>query len=262
MLQPDQTISALLVLLRVSVLMLFMPVLGHNLVPPQVKIGLIALISLLLYPVVSPVLPHMPTSPLMFALIAGREILLAGMLAMLAQLIFSAVALAGQVLSYQMGLAIANVFDPATSAQTAVVSQFATILAMFAWLTSGAQHAFLLALADSFRLLPIGQPWHFGGWEMLSVAASDMFVLALRMVAPMLLLLLFLYVALGLLSRAVPQIQVFFVSTPLTVAVGLLVFAFALPAIVSMMHDDFAGLSQQTPAFLRTLSDNAGHETP
>jgi flagellar biosynthetic protein FliR len=81
-----------------------------------------------------------------------------------------------------------------------------------------------------------------------------MFILALRLVSPMLLLLFFLYVALGLLSRAVPQIQVFFVSFPLTAGIGFLAFALALPGIVSLMHDSFTGLSQQLPFLLRSLS--------
>lgn len=67
-----------------------------------------------------------------------------------------------------------------------------------------------------------------------------MFVLALRLVAPVLLLLFFVYVALGLVSRAVPQIQVFFVSFPLTVGLGLLTFALALPAYMSLVHDGFS----------------------
>ena len=254
LLQPEEVISALLVLLRVSTLIILMPVLGHRIVPVSVKVGLIGLISILIYPLVKPSLPQIPLSPELLLVLAGQEILIAGMLAILAQLIFSAAQFAGQVMSYQMGLAIANVFDPATSAQIAVVGQFATVLAMMVWLAAGAHNAFLMSLVDSFHLLPIGQPWQINGWNILNDAAANMFVLALRMVAPMMLLLFFLYVALGLLSRAVPQIQVFFVSFPLTVALGFLAFALAIPAIVSLMHDSFTGLSWQVPSLLRALA--------
>jgi len=176
------------------------------------------------------------------------------MLAMLAQLIFSAASFAGQVMSYQMGLAIANVFDPSTSAQIAVVGQFATVLAMLVWLAVGAHHIFLMGIVDSFQLLPIGHPWHFAGWEALSHATTGMFTLALRLVAPMLLLLFFLYVALGLLSRAVPQIQVFFVSFPLTVGLGFLAFALAIPAVTALLHSSFTDLHRDVPNFLRVLA--------
>jgi len=250
----EEVISALLVLLRVSALIILMPIFGHRLVPAQVKIGLIALLAILLYPVVSSSLPQIPVSPLALMIVAIQEILIAAMLAMVAQLIFAAAQFAGQVMGYQMGLAIANVFDPATSAQISVIGQFAQVMAMLIWLSVGAHNMFLSALADSFYLLPIGQPLDLSAVASLNDMASNMFALALRLVAPMLLLLFFLYVALGLLSRAVPQIQVFFVSFPLTVGIGFLAFAIALPGIISLMHDSFSGISYSLPSLLQSLS--------
>ena len=254
-LEMADVMAGLLVLLRVSTLLILMPVLGHRLVPRQVKAGLIALIAFLIYPVVSQSLPTMPASPLALMLIAIQEMLLAAMLAMLAQLIFAAAQFAGQVMGYQMGLAIANVFDPATSAQISVVAQFSQLLAMLVWLSVGAHNTFLFALTDSFHLVPVGQPLNLSNLTALTDMAAGMFELALRLVAPMLLLLFFLYIALGLLSRAVPQIQVFFVSFPLTVGIGFLAFALALPSIISLMYDSFAGLSESVPILLRSLSD-------
>jgi len=252
----QEIMVGLLILLRVSVVMALVPVLGNNAVPAQAKIGLIALLTVILYPVVSPAVPAISPSPLVFVLLGVQEILIAGILAMLGQLIFSAVQFAGQVMSYQMGMAIANVFDPATSAQGAVVAQLVSVLAMLMWLAVGAHHTFILALADSFSVMPIGAPWSITGWDLLNDAAAEMFVLAMRLVAPVLLLLFFVYVALGLVSRAVPQIQVFFVSFPLTVGLGLLTLALALPAFMSLVHDGFAGLSHDVPYFLRKLSGN------
>ncbi|MDQ6967451.1 MAG: flagellar biosynthetic protein FliR [Mariprofundaceae bacterium] len=244
---------ALLILVRVGGFVILIPVLGHKLVPPPVKAGLAVLITFLLYPVVSPSIPVISPEPIVFMLLAAQEMLLAGILALLANLIFSAVQFAGQMMSFQMGMSIANVFDPATSAQGAITAQLASVLAMLLWLTAGAHHAFLLALADSFSILPIGQAWASGGWVILNDAAADMFVLALRLVAPVLLLLFFVNVALGLVSRAVPQIQVFFVSFPLTVGVGLLVFALSMPSIVSLTYDAFVSLGDQLPAMMRSL---------
>ena len=254
LIQPDEVISALLVLLRVSMLVILMPVFGHRLVPAPVKIGLIGLISILIYPIVQTSLPHIPASPVVLMVLAGQEVLLAGLIATLAQLVFSAAQLAGQVMSYQMGLAIANVVDPASSAQIAVVGQFAAMLAMLVWLATGAHNIFLMALADSFHLLPIGHAWQINSWHALNNVAANMFILALRLVAPVMLLLFFLYVALGLLSRAVPQIQVFFVSFPLTVALGFFVFALALPAVIFLLREGFIGYSLQVHNILRVLA--------
>jgi len=250
---PD-IIAGLLVLTRVSSMMLFLPVLGNNLIPPQVKIGLSGIISLLIYPVVRSMVPDIPASPLALSLMVGQELLIGAMLALMAQLIFASVQLAGQIMSYQMGMAIANVFDPSTSAQIAIVGQFAVVLAMLMWLAAGAHHAVLLALSDSFTLFPMGHPWAFSGWQGLSDATADMFVLGLRLSAPVLLLMLFAYGALGLLSRAVPQIQIFFVSFPVTIGLGLLILALSLPAFMSLLLDEFRNYTGHIPIFLQQLA--------
>jgi len=245
---------AMLIFLRVSALMVLIPVLGHKLVPQPVKAGLILMITFLLYPIVSQDVVPIKPEPVTFALLAVQEMLFAGVLALLANLIFATVQFAGQVMSFQMGMAIANVFDPATSAQGAIVAQFVSVLAMLVWLGAGAHHAFILALADSFRILPIGVPWSFQGWGLLNDGAAQMFELGVRLMAPVLLLLFFVNVALGLTSRAVPQIQVFFVSFPITLGVGLLTLAFSLPAVISLTNDAFASLGQQLPSMMRALA--------
>ncbi len=253
---PDlaDVVAAGLVLLRVSAMTMFLPVLGHQLVPPRVKIGLMALIAIVVWPVARPLVPAIPPSPAALALMAGQEIIIGAMLAMLAQLVFAAVQLAGQIMSYQMGISIANIMDPVSQTQIPVVGQLAVILAMLVWMTAGGHHAFLAAIADSFSLLPVGHPWSSAGWQALNDAAAHMFALGLRLAAPVLLLLLFTYVALGLLSRAVPQIQIFFVSFPLTIGLGLLAFALALPAFLSLAHEGFRGAGRFVPEFLRLLN--------
>lgn len=252
----QEIMVGLLIFLRVSALIILIPVLGNNVVPGQVKAGLIVLITIILYPVVAAQVPVIPPDPLLFFLFGVQEILIAGILAFMGQLVFTAVQFAGQLMSYQMGMSIANVFDPATSAQGAVVAQLVSVLAMLMWLSVGAHHVFILALADSFSSLPMGSPWSISGWHVLNDATAHMFELALRLTAPVLLLLFFVYVALGLVSRAVPQIQVFFVSFPLTVGLGLLTLALSLPAFMSLVHDGFASLSYDVPFFLRRLSGN------
>jgi len=247
-------IIGLLLFLRISMLVILLPVIGNRLVPPPVKIGISVLLTFLMYPVVHDTIPAIDPNPLMLGILAGKEILIAGMLALIAHLAFGAVQFAGQVISYQMGLAIANVFDPSSSAQIAVIGQFAVSVAMLVWLASGADQVLLRALSDSFYLIPIGGEWSFQGWEALNSATSAMFIIALRLTAPILLLLLFLYISLGLLARAVPQIQVFFVSFPLTVALGLFGFAIAMPAFLGLVHDHFLGLEFRIPVFLHQLA--------
>jgi len=247
-------IVALLVFLRISALIIVLPVLGHVLVPMQIKIGLIMLLTLLIFPLVEQQVNAIPLEPLTFAVIAMQEILIAAALGLLAQLIFTAAQFAGQIMSFQMGMTVANVFDPVTHSQQAVLSQLAMTLAMLLWLVSGAHHMFLHALIDSFTLFPINHDWSFPALMDLSDAASAMFVLSLKLAAPIMLLLTFVYIALGLLARAVPQIQVFFVSFPLTVGLGLMAFGLGIPAFIYLINDAFTTLSGEAPLFLRHLA--------
>jgi len=251
---PQDLMAGMLVFLRISILMMLLPVIGHKLVPTPVKTGFVGILTFVLFPVVSSHVPVIPVDPVIFALLALQEMLLAAALALIAQLIFTAAQFAGQVMSLQMGMAMANIFDPATSVQSAVVGSFVGILAMLMWLAAGAHHMFILTLADSFTLLPPGSAWSFQGWEVINNAAAAMFILSIKLMAPVLLLLFFMYVALGLIARAVPQIQVFFVSFPLSVGLGLLIFSLALPAFMALMLDGFVGLGQSLPIFLRQLA--------
>ncbi len=244
----------ILVFLRVSLLLLLLPVLGHKLVPKPVKAGLVGILTLVLFPVVAPSVPVIQPDPIHMALFAIQEMLLAAALGLMAQLIFAAAQFAGQVMSLQMGMAVANIFDPATSSQSAVVAQFVGIFAILMWLASGAHHMFILSLVESFTLMPVGTPWSIQGWEVLAQATANMFELAIKLMAPVLLLLFFVYVALGLIARAVPQIQVFFVSFPLSVGLGLLILGLAFPAFMALMYDAFIGLEQGVPMFLHRLS--------
>jgi len=246
-------IVASLVLLRVGTMIILLPVLGHQLIPMQIKIGLIILLSLLIFPLVENQVPNIPINPLVFATIAMQEMLIAAALALFAQLIFTAAQFAGQLMSFQMGMTVANVFDPVTHSQQSILSQMAITLAMLLWIIVSAHHMFIHALIDSFTLFPIDQAWHFPALLDLTDAAARMFILSLKIAAPIMLLLTFVYIALGLLARAVPQIQVFFVSFPLTVGLGLLTFAFGMPAMIYLMGDAFVSLSGQLPLFLRHL---------
>jgi len=246
----------ILVFLRISLLMMLLPVLGHKLVPKTAKTGLVGILTVLLFPIVSKNVPVIPADVVQFSLLAVQEMLLAAALGLIGQLIFTAAQFAGQIMSMQMGMAMANIFDPATSSQSAIVAQFVGILAILMWLSSGAHHLFILTLIESFSILPPGSSWSFHGWEVINDAAAAMFVLGIKLMAPILLLLFFVYVALGLVSRAVPQIQVFFVSFPLSIGLGLFILGLSLPAFMSLMHDAFLGLGQDLPMFLQRL---AGH---
>lgn len=253
---PDASavMIGILALLRISTMIILFPVTGHALVPAPVKVGLIALLTMVMYPVASQNAGVLPDGPVAFAVAATGEMLLAALVALIAQLLMSSIQFAGQVMSFQMGLAMSSVFDPSSNSQVPLVGQLAMIVGMLLWLASGAEAMALASLVDSFRLFPVGSSWGLLGVVQLIQAVSEMFVIALRLMAPVLLLLLMVYVALGLISRAVPQIQVFFVSYPLTVGLGLFLFALSLPPMMQLLQDLFGQFGTRLESLFFALS--------
>ena len=244
---------ALLTLLRIGVLVVFMPVTGHPFVPTPVKTGVVVFLTVLFIPQAAEHMPDVEFSPVVLALLALQETLFAGILAMAAQLIFAAIQFAGQVLSFQMGLAMSSVFDPSTTSQIPIIGQFAVTMALLLWMVSGAELLMIRGIADSFVQFPVGGLWNVEGWQGISILVSQMFVIALKIMAPVLLLMLMVYVALGLVSRAVPQIQVFFVSYPLTIGLGLFLFSIALPTMMILLNDIFLTLDQRISGIFSML---------
>ncbi|MBF0282223.1 MAG: flagellar biosynthetic protein FliR [Zetaproteobacteria bacterium] len=242
-LDAQTILFALGVFLRISVMVLMFPVMGHKLVPAPVKLGLIALLTIIVVPIAPRTVELAEFDPVYLGLIVVKEVLLGALVGLMASIVFATAHFAGQLMSINMGLSMATTVDPTMGSSVSVTGQMINMLAFMAWLMSGAHHMMLGALIDSFTWLPIGGEWGVtAGWPGLSEAMGYMFLTALKLSAPILLLMLFVNAALGVLGRAVPQIQVFFVGLPLGLGLGILVFSLALPAIYSVMSERFGQL--------------------
>ena len=237
----------LLVFLRVTVIIMSLPIFSGNNVPAMFKAGLALAVALVLYPVVD--VGGVPVMEGWIALTLGvvSEVLLGLGVGLAIRLIMAGIQMAGQVAGFQMGLAIANIMDPATSMQTPILAQAFNLFAMLLFLVIDAHHWFFRALVESFTLIP---PFHFAlsssfiGY--LVEMAGDMFVIALKIGAPIIVVLLLASVSFGLMARTVPQMNIFIVAMPLKIVVGLIFIVFSLPYLqpyVRDLFDDFgAGL--------------------
>ena len=142
-----------------------------------------------------------------------------------------------------MGLAMANIIDPATSEQVPLLAQLNNLIAVLIFLAINAHYWFLRALVESFRLVPPFS-FHFSNslMEQLISLAGNIFVIAVKVGAPVIAVLLFMSVAFGLAARTVPQMNIFFVAMPLKILVGLMFFVFSLPYIASFIELLFSDL--------------------
>jgi len=152
------------------------------------------------------------------------------------------------------GFGIVNVMDPQTSAQVSVIAQLKYLIAMLIFLAVNAHHWFLRALVESFRLVPpLDFQFNNSLLEQLMGFANNMFVIAIKIGAPMVVSLLLTSVSLGLVARTVPQINIFIVAFPLKIAVGLLFLGLSLPYLSSFLGGIFGHLGSDILFLLRAM---------
>jgi flagellar biosynthesis protein FliR len=230
----------LFVLVRVAAVLMALPVFSGNTIPTLFKIGMAFSISLVIFPL----LPPGPVPPIdnLAGLAMGlfREIALGAAIGLTVKLAFAGIQLAGQLAGFQMGMAIANVMDPATSAQVPILAQFNNLIAILVFLAINAHHGFIRALVESFDRIPLGGA-QFGPFffEHLIHLSAGMFVVAIKLGGPVIVALLLTSVALGLVARTVPQMNIFIVAMPLKIIIGLVFVGICLPHMAAFLRQLF-----------------------
>jgi flagellar biosynthetic protein FliR len=173
-------------------------------------------------------------------LAVGQEIALGVFLGFLAQFIFVAVQFAGQVVGLQMGFGMASVFDPTTHSQAAVTAQFYVYLASMVFLLIDGHHWLLIALQRSFDAVPLGSFTVNG--QVMSImlnGTSELFWVALTLMAPVMGVLVLSEVAMGIVARIMPQMNIFVAAFPVKIMVGLATMIVAFPLMGAYMAPTF-----------------------
>jgi len=236
----DHLQSYLLCLARILALLTAIPVFAGIQMTAQVKIGLAVMTSLLLFPAMMPYTPKESLSLATFGILIINEVILGTLVGLVSQMVLAAASFGGTVIGYQMGFAAANIFDPQTTQQLSLMSQFINILALLAFLTFNVHHYYFQSIVDSYRLLPPGfLDFSQGAVEQLMHLASQMFALGVKFSAPVLALLLLTNLVLGILARVFPQLNVFMLSFPLNIGISFLVIGLTLGATFSVLRREF-----------------------
>jgi flagellar biosynthetic protein FliR len=219
---------------RVLALVSAAPVLGHRAVPQRVKVGLALLITAL----IAPGLPAPPAlgSPEAFAVLL-QQVLVGIAIALAMHVAFAAVSLAGDLIGLQMGLSFATFVDPAHSNQTPMLGSFLGLLAILVFFAIDGHLMLVAALAESFRLVPV-RPAPLAGDTLAGLAGtgSALFRVGLHLALPVLTAMLACNLALGVLMRAAPQLNLFAVGFPITLVVGFVMLALLLPVLAGPLE--------------------------
>jgi len=212
--------------------------------PPHSRVFSLLVIALALTPVAAPWLPPLPSTwPALLALVL-REFLLGLSLGLLVRFFLAGVQMAGHLVSIQMGFGMVTLIDPHSQGQSTIIADLFLFLAILVFLGVNGHHFLLRLLARSFEEIPMGRPLALP--ESLSLflprCGALMYQLAVTLAAPVLAALFLTQVALGVVARAVPQIQVMLLSFHLTIGLGLLFLSFTLTLLGSVLAGNLAGL--------------------
>ena len=243
-----QALAALVILTRVGPLIFFMPIIGSRAVPTQVKVLFALAISLTLVTVV-PVGPtDLPETPLGYGVFVIAEVLFGGILALFARFVFASVQLAGMMVGIQMGMGMAGVMDPQFGTQVSPVGQLWNLLAMLIFLMINGHHTFFSVLADSFQWVrPGGLHITQATYNSLIQETTQMFILAVKIMAPATAALFFSHVAMGVIAKTVPQIPILIVGMPLNIGIGLIFVGLSLGYFAPLMINSFETMGRLLP---------------
>src|SRR5690554_3397434 len=218
--EPAQLQQFLFVLMRVTAMLMALPLFGGPGVPVHLKVGLGALTALLLLPVVDPAPAVAHLGDLL--VIIAQEVFVGLSMGFVVALMFFALQVAGHLMDMPIGFGMVNVLDPHFGGQIPILGQFYNALATLIFFTINGHHGLLRALAASYNVIPLGgAAWHGGLVAVIVQAVGGMFALGVRIAAPVIAAAFLTDVALGIVSRAVPQINVFITGYPIKIAVGI-----------------------------------------
>ncbi|OIQ97424.1 flagellar biosynthetic protein FliR [mine drainage metagenome] len=224
-------ISLLWPMTRVLGVIAASPIFSHTAIPNQSKLGFGVMLTLILIPTLPP-LPQFEIFSFQGLLILIQQLIVGLAIGFSMRLVFSAVELTGQLIGMSMGLGFASFYDPQTQGQSTAVNQFLVLLAMLVFLSFDGHLMIVTALANSFITMPIALDSAGINPMKIVLWGGVIFSAGLSLALPAVTALLITNMALGILTKAAPQLNLFGIGFPVTLSMGFLVLALSLPTML------------------------------
>lgn len=223
-----------LIFVRISLFLSFAPLYGGRKVPNMTKISLAVFLSYFAY-IALPFEPFNNISTIAYAILIVKEGLTGLALGYAVYLVLSTLFLAGHLIDFNLGFSMVNVFDPIAQIQVPIVGNFYYLLVITVLLILNADVYFIKSIILSFEALPLGTAVMSQGLMTSVIEGFIMiFVLAVKIASPVLVSVFIINVALGILVKAVPQMNMFVVGLPLKLLVGMFILLLTTPAVIRM----------------------------
>ena len=224
----------LLMLTRISGIFLISPFFGSMNIPMFFRVGIALAMSVVLFPVVDGLgTPETPPSIIMFGAAVLGELFIGWLIGFVAYISFAAITMAGKVMDMQVGFAVVNVVDPTSGQQIPLIGSFLYNLAVIILLVTNGHHMLIAALVESFRAVPLaGLEANISLALIIANFAGTIFLTGMKIAMPITFAILLTNVGLGILSRTMPQMNIFVVGIPMQLMIGLFVLSMIMPFYV------------------------------
>lgn len=244
----------LLVLTRMTGLFVVAPIFGKRNIPVILKVGIAFFTSLVVFNT------NIFTGELifnnlwLFAVAVIKEMIVGVTIGYVAYLVFTAIYVAGQLIDMQVGFGMVNVIDPLSNIQVPITANFYYILSMMLFLMANGHHMLIRALYESFKIVPINTAiFNTSLMNDILRVFGGIFSIGFKISAPVIAAILITDIALGVMSRAVPQLNVFVVGMPAKILVGLFVMLLTLPLFIGIVDDLIKNMGVEMLNFMRDM---------
>jgi flagellar biosynthetic protein FliR len=249
---PALAAAFLLVFARIGTMLMLLPGLGELSVPPRMRLGAALALAILMLPLHRAAYRIDLTAMAPTVTLLAQELLIGALLGLTARLTIGALQVTGSIVAQQLGLGFVTAVDPTQGQQGVIIGNFLTILGLALLFATNLHHLVIAALDDSYTLfLPGEVPLTGDMAALMTRTVAGAFRVGIQLSAPFIVFGLLFNLGLGLLSRLMPQMQVFFVGVPLSILLGLLILSLALTAMMGTYLDSIEGV-------LRELAPHAG----
>jgi len=249
-----QMIAFALIFLRVVAFVVAAPLIGSQGVPVPVKVLLSMALSMMLFPAMKFQNIDLIRIGDQVVFLSFREICIGLFLGFMMRLFFFAVSIAGEIIGVSSGASQAQLFNPAMGSQANVLEQFYMVMATLFFFGLNGHHIFLSGLAKSFELVPIADlAIHAKGFVSFATSFQVVLEIGIKIAAPVMIAILITNLAMGVLGRAVPQINVFMTSMQVTFLVTLFVLIITVPFFVDEMDVLMRTMADQFMSVMKVL---------
>jgi len=221
----------ILVFVRIGTAITIMPGVGDSFTPQQIRLYIALGLSLVLAPLVAPMMPHpVPEGGALFLLIM-MEFTVGLLIGTISRILMMALDTAGMVISFQSGLGNAQLFNPALAQQGSLFGAFLSVTGVLILLSAKLHYLLFYGLVDSYKMFPVGSMPDTGSMaDLVSRAVSASFMIGVQISAPFIIVGMVLYIGMGILTRLMPQMQVFMIAIPVQIWLALMTITLVLSA--------------------------------